>query len=156
MAIVQKTVRTLNQSAVCPSHSRTDVSVRDLVVTLDEPEPRGGTNKGSTPTETLMISLVGCTNVITNRLAERAGLEISDMKIDIQYDFHFRGATLDEDVGTPFDNIVLTIACNATGSKDQFQPIKDDLGKFCPVSRALSANGQGAKITEVWNVTHTG
>ena len=156
MAIVEKKVNTLTQHAVCPSHSRTDVSVRDVVGITDEPVPRGGTNKGPTPTETIIISLVGCTNVITNRLATREGVEISDMKIDAQYDFHFRGATLEEDIAVPFTNIVLTIACNATGTQEQFAPVKRDLAKYCPVSRALTAGGHGAKIEEVWNVTHTG
>jgi hypothetical protein len=34
------------------------------------------------------------------------------------------------------------------------QPIKDELAKYCPVSRALSAGGHGAKITENWDVTY--
>jgi uncharacterized OsmC-like protein len=154
MAIVEKKVNTLNQSAVCVSHGRTDVSVRDVVAITDEPIARGGTNLGATPTETLIISLIGCTNVITHRLAEREGVEITDMKIDAQYDFHFRGATLQEDISVPFTNIVLDITCKAKGTEAQFQPIKDELAKYCPVSRALSAGGHGAKITENWDVTY--
>ena len=82
--------------------------------------------------------------------------ELSDMKIDAKYDFHFRGATLQEDVEVPFTNIVLNITCNSTGDEAKFQAIKDDLAKFCPVSRALSCGGHGAKITENWDVTYKG
>ncbi len=156
MAIVEKKVNTLTQSAVCPSHSRTDVSVRDVVAVIDEPIARGGTNMGPTPTETLIVALIACSNVITNRLAEREGVEISDVKIDAQYDFFFRGATLKEIVDIPFTNIILKISCNATGTEEKFQPIKDDLSKYCPIAKALTAGGHGAKIDEVWDVTYSG
>ena len=154
MAIVEKEVNTLTMSAVCPNHSRTDVSVRDLVHTADEPENRGGTNLGPTPTETLMIALVSCSNVISNRLAEAKGIKISDLKIDIQYDFYFRGATLKADVEIPFTNIILTMTCNTTGTPEDFRYVKDNLSKYCPVARTLTAGGHGAKIEEVWNVTY--
>lgn len=154
MAIIEKEFNTLEMSAVCPNHSRTDVSVRDLVVTIDEPERRGGTNLGPTPTETLMISLVACSNVISNRLADAQGIEISDLKIDIKYDFYIRGANLKEIVDIPFTNIVLTLTCNATGTPEQFQYVKDNLSNYCPIAKTLTAGGHGAKIEEVWNVTH--
>ena len=45
------------------SHARTDILTRDVESVIDEPTIRGGTNLGLTPTETLMASLIGCTNV---------------------------------------------------------------------------------------------
>ena len=49
------------------SHSRADIISRDVESVIDEPEVRGGTNLGLTPTETLLASLIGCSNVITHR-----------------------------------------------------------------------------------------
>jgi len=37
----------------------TDIDTRGLPVIIDEPEERGGTNKGVLPTETMISSLVG-------------------------------------------------------------------------------------------------
>ena len=42
--------------ATCPTHSRTDLQVRDLESVIDEPEERDGTNLGFTPTETLIAT----------------------------------------------------------------------------------------------------
>ena len=52
MAIRAKTVVTVHLDGACVSHSRTDVHVRDRVLVIDEPEERGGTNAGPSPTET--------------------------------------------------------------------------------------------------------
>lgn len=38
-------------AATCPTHSRTDLQVRDLESVIDEPRERDGTNLGFTPTE---------------------------------------------------------------------------------------------------------
>ena len=56
------------------SHARTDISVRDVETTTDEPEQRGGTNMGLSPVETLMAALIGCTNVISHKIAARDGV----------------------------------------------------------------------------------
>ena len=58
------------------SHARTDILARDVETVIDEPNARGGTNLGLTPTETLMASLIGCTNVISHRIAESIGIII--------------------------------------------------------------------------------
>ena len=58
MAIKMKTVVTYRAKATCPSHSRTDIPVRDLVAVIDEPIERGGTNLGPSPTETALTCLL--------------------------------------------------------------------------------------------------
>ena len=61
-----KTTVQMKLSAVGETHSRSRISVRDVTATIDEPLDRHGTNEGLTPTETMMSSLIGCTNVISN------------------------------------------------------------------------------------------
>ena len=63
------------------SHSRADIISRDVESVIDEPEARGGTNLGLTPTETLLASLIGCSNVITHRIAEKQGVKIENLDI---------------------------------------------------------------------------
>src|SRR2546428_372353 len=87
-----KTVVTMKLDGNCASHSRTDVSVRDLKSTIDEPAERGGTNQGLTPTETLMASLIGCTNVITHKVAEKNGVDIDSLTVKLEAQFDWSGA----------------------------------------------------------------
>jgi len=87
-------VVTMAMAGACLSHTRTDVSVRDLVISIDEPIERGGTNAGPSPTETMIAALIGCTNVITQRVAEKAGVEIEDMavKAEARFDRRYRSS----------------------------------------------------------------
>ena len=63
------------------SNSRADIIARDVESVIDEPVARGGTNLGLSPTETLMSSLIGCTNVITHRIMEKMGFKINSLDI---------------------------------------------------------------------------
>ena len=76
MAIRQKTVIQMKINATGETHARSKVRARDVESTIDEPLERDGTNQGLSPTETLMASLIGCTNVITKRIAHGMGVEM--------------------------------------------------------------------------------
>ena len=54
----------------CPTHSRTEIAVRDVTTVIDEPKEREGTNMGPTPTETMVAALIACTNVISHECAK--------------------------------------------------------------------------------------
>jgi putative redox protein len=151
VAIKPKTVVRMRLAGAAASHSRTDVTVRDLETTIDEPEVRGGTNKGLSPTETLMAALIGCTNVITHKIAAADGIEIAAMTVDADVGFDRRGVTLEADVDVPFPDIKLTINISTTASATEVDKIKEDLAKFCPLAKVLRQ--AGTTIDEDWVVT---
>jgi uncharacterized OsmC-like protein len=151
VAIKPKTTIRMNLGAKSASHTRTDISVRDITGIIDEPEVRGGTNKGLTPTETLMASLIGCTNVISHRIAHNMGVEIDSMDIALSVDFDRRGVMLEEEVERPFSNVVLDIDVTTDATPEQMEKIKSDLQKFCPIAKVI--RGSGVTITENWNVS---
>ena len=78
------------------------VSIRDVVVQIDEPVERGGTNLGPAPTETAIAALIGCTNTIGHKCANSLGLDIGNLIIDAVCDFDRRGVTLQEEIDVPF------------------------------------------------------
>ena len=137
--------------ATCPTHSRTDLRVRDLESVIDEPEERDGTNLGFTPTETLIASLIGCTNVISHKIAHKYGIAFDDMTIEADATFDRRGASLMEEIGVPFPKIVLTIDVRTDASDADMEKVRTELPKFCPVSKVIRE--AGTVIEEVWNVT---
>ena len=87
------------------SHARTDIISRDVESVIDEPNARGGTNLGLTPTETLMASLIGCTNVISHRIAEKLNVKINKMDINVDATFNKDGVSLTKEVEVPFPEI---------------------------------------------------
>mgnify|MGYP000650006751 FL=1 len=91
------------------SHSRADIISRDVESVIDEPEVRGGTNIGLTPTETLLASLIGCSNVITHRIAAKQGVKIENLDITADAKFDKSGASIIEEIEVPFPEVILNI-----------------------------------------------
>lgn len=147
-AIRQKTTVQMKISAVGETHAKSNISVRDVTGVIDEPVERGGTNEGLTPTETLMASLIGCTNVISKRIAHHMGFEMGEMSIDLTASFDRRGTMLTDEVEQPFSDIVMDIEVATDGSADQMEAMKIDLAKFCPIAKVI--RGSGVTITEHW------
>jgi len=150
MKVTEKTVVTLKLDGRCTSHSRTDVSVRNVSATIDEPAERGGTNQGLTPTETLMASLVGCTNVITHKVAAKNGVRIESMHVRLEAQFDRGGVTLQEEVDIPFPSVTLYIDLVTDADAAAVETVKRELAMFCAVSKVIRASG--SEIKEVWNV----
>jgi len=145
-----KTTVEFKMTGTAVHHARTDIVVRDVAMIVDEPAARGGTNAGPTPTETLVASLVGCTNVITQRIAHRDGVHVFEMTIGAVCKLDRRGAAMEEEIDVPFQTIALTIDIATDATEAQMDVIKTDLGRFCPIAKALRA--AGTQIEETWNV----
>ena len=144
-----KTVK-MKLSATCPSHARADILVGDHEIITDEPEARGGTNLGAAPVQTFMASLIGCTNVITNKCAHDLGIEINSMQIEMEAEIDRRGMMLTEPVAIPFPAINLNIDVETNATDAQWDQVIDYLHKYCPIAVALRAGG--TLITENWNL----
>ena len=125
--------------------------MRDLESVIDEPEERDGTNLGFTPTETLIASLIGCTNVISHKIAHKHGIAFDDMTIQADVTFDRRGASLMEEIRVPFPKIVLTIDVRTDASDADMEKVRTELPMYCPVSKVIRE--AGSVIEEVWNVT---
>lgn len=146
MAITTKTSVTLRANADCPSHSRADVKVRDLVFTIDEPEVRGGTNQGPTPTDTAVAAFIGCINVIGNKCAEQMGAEIGNLKIAAKCEFDRRGVTLEEEIEVPFISIKLTVHADGSANEVTLTQIGIETEKYCPLSKLFRAAGTEVEV----------
>lgn len=146
--IKPKTSVQMSLTGVGETHSRSRISVRDVTGTIDEPEARGGTNEGLTPTETLMASLIGCTNVISNKIAKKMGVTLGRMDVALTAEFDRRGTMLEHEVERPFSDIRMDITVETDATDDQLDALKTDLAKFCPIAKVM--RGSGIEITETW------
>ena len=115
-----------------------------------EPVERGGTNLGMSPTQTFAASLIGCTNVISHKIAHKNGVEFKAMKIRLEADFDRRGVTLAEDVAVPFPAMTLHIDVTTDATQEQIDQIRHELEMYCPIAKVVRASG--TKLDEVWNI----
>lgn len=148
-AVKSKSVVKLRAAGVGAGHSRTDVSVRDLTFSIDEPIERGGSNTGPTPTDTALAALIGCTNVIGHKVARNLGVDIGDLEISATCDFDRRGVTLEEDIATPFQKIELRVIASGSASPEDLQRVAVDVAKYCPLSKLF--RGAGVELVEEWS-----
>ena len=150
MTVKIKNVVTMRMSADSETHARARVTSRDLISIIDEPLAREGTNQGLTPTETVLSSLMGCTNVVGHRLAHRMGIILQTMHIDLVCQLDRRGAALETEVAVPFVEIHMDIHVKTTATPAQIDTLKSELAKFCPIAVMLRASG--THLTETWHI----
>jgi uncharacterized OsmC-like protein len=134
------------------SHSRTDIITRDVESVIDEPIARGGTNLGLSPTETLVSSLIGCTNVITHRIMEKMGFTINSMDIKSKTMFNRDGVGLIQEVDVPFPEITLDINISTNASQNDLEEVKKQLAMYCPIAKVI--RNAGTKINENWTIVN--
>jgi putative redox protein len=145
-----KTTVKLKATGLCPSHSLSEISVRDLTFAIDEPVERHGTNKGPTPTDTALAALIGCTNVIGHKCASSLGIEIGHMEISAICDFDRRGVTLEDEIEIPFQKIALKIEVDGNVSQTDLDRLSTEVAKYCPLSKLFRQ--AGTVINEEWTV----
>ena len=138
----------LNSAAHCPSHSLSEVSVRDLKFAIDEPLERDGTNLGPTPTDTALAALIGCTNVIGHKCTASLGINIGHLDISAVCDFDRRGVTLQEEIDVPFTRIALKIEASEPVSESNLERLAAEVAKFCPLAKLFRQSG--TIIDEEW------
>ncbi len=148
MAIRMKTEVMLRAEAQCPSHSRSDIAIRDLEFSIDEPLERGGTNAGPTPTDTALAALIGCTNVIGHKCADSLGIDIGHLEISAKCTFDRRGVTLEEEIDIPFRKIELSVTSHGGATQEDLERVAAEVKKFCPLSKLFTA--AGTEIEEIW------
>lgn len=149
MAIKQKTHMTIKLNGKGTSHSRSETSVRDLVSVIDEPIERGGTNEGISPTETAFAALIGCTNVIGTKCAEKLGVDIGHMTFKMEVDFDRRGVLLEEEVEVPFTAIRLDVTADGSASVAEIANVATETEKFCPIAKLFE--NSGTELTVTWH-----
>jgi len=147
-AIRMKTTVKLRAKADCPSHARSDVSLRDLVFSIDEPKERGGTNAGPTPTETALAAFIGCINVIGNKCAKKLDIDIGHLKIDAECEFDRRGVTLEEEIEVPFSSVTLNVFADGPADQAALTRVGQETEKYCPLSKLF--RNAGAIVEVNW------
>lgn len=148
MAIRQKTEMTIRLSGRGTSHARSETTVDGLTVVIDEPAARGGTNEGPSPTVTAYSTLIGCTNVIGHKCANKLGFDIGNLSFEMEVDFDRRGVLLMEEVDVPFAAIRLTVTADGPATPAELEQVAQETEKYCPISKLYKRSG--TRLTVNW------
>ena len=147
MAIRQKTHLTINLTGRGTSHSRCEVDTPSRTIVIDEPVARGGTDEGPSPTEKAYAALVGCTNVIGQKCADKLGIDIGHLTFQLTVKFDRRGVLLMEPVEVPFPDVSLHVTSDGPASPAELQQVAAETEKFCPISKLFANSGTNLEVT---------
>ena len=106
-----------------------EIEIREHRITVDEPEDRGGTDTGPTPTELLAGSLAGCTAITIEMYADRKGWDLGRVEVSVDYG---------EPSAAGSPSFQVRIATPAGLTDEQRERILIIAGK-CPVHKTLAA-----------------
>ena len=85
---------------------------------------------------------------VNKRIADKMGVELGVMDIQLSAKFDRRGTMLEEEIDVPFSSVTMDIEIDTDATEEQMNALKTDLAKFCPIAKVL--RGSGVKITENW------
>lgn len=125
-------------------------SARGKTAIIDEPIQRGGTDEGPMPVEYVFIGLLGCTQVISNKLARANGITLTSMDIDIDVTMDSHGTRLINPVDIPFPQVTLNIVAEYEGPREGAVEVVRKLRHHCAVSKMLQE--AGTRVTENWTL----
>ncbi len=150
VTVKEKPIWKFRLTGKAESSTKSHIMSRDVAMIIDEPIERGGTNEGPMPVEMVFAGLIGCTHVISNKLAKANNVEVVDMDIDVVTTMDSRGTRLIEPIDVPFPEAILNIKSTMNGSDESIQNVIHQLKEHCAVSKMLRQSG--TKVTENWTV----
>ncbi|CUH68064.1 OsmC-like protein [Thalassovita gelatinovora] len=146
--VKEKPIWKFNVTGRHKSSTQSVASARGKSVIIDEPVPRGGTDEGPMPVEYVFMGLVGCTHVISNKLAAANGVTFTAMDIDIAVTMDSHGTRLVHPIDVPFPDVTLTINADFEGPRESAVRVTQILRDYCAVSKMLQESG--TKVVENW------
>jgi uncharacterized OsmC-like protein len=103
-------------------------------VTIDQPGPLGGDDKGAGPTEYALLALASCQAVITSFWAAKLGIELEGLEVSVEGDLDVRGFLgFDDSVRPGFSDIRVEIAPRGPETADRYQELAEAVDAHCPV-----------------------
>ncbi|SNS86729.1 OsmC family protein [Tropicimonas sediminicola] len=132
------------------SSTKSVAEARGKSVIIDEPILRGGTDEGPMPVEYVFMGLVGCTHVISNKLAAANGITFTSMDIDIDVTMDSHGTRLINPIDVPFPSVVLNINADFDGPREGAVKVTETLREYCAVSKMLQESG--TEVVENWTL----
>lgn len=144
----EKPIWKFNISGGHETATKSIATARGKSLIVDEPIQRGGTDEGPMPVEFVFMGLLGCTHVISNKLAKANGVVFTDMDINIGVTMDSHGTRLIAPIQVPFPEVVLNITVTYEGPRDGAVKVTELLKHHCAVSKMLQESG--TRVIEHW------
>lgn len=125
---------TLQGSLVRGTATEVAITARQFDFTIDEPAGLGGTDKGANPVEHLLAALASCTVISYQVWAEKLGLRLDGVDVDLTGDLDIAGFFgTEEGVRPGFQTIDLGVRLSGPESEADYRRLEEAVATHCPV-----------------------
>ncbi|WP_245692692.1 OsmC family protein [Sporomusa acidovorans] len=115
-----------------------EVEARGIKTYIDEPLESGGTNLGLTPIEMLLASLGSCLAITTFIYASMQGIQIDDIRVDVEGDINTDGMMVpNAAMTTGYQNIRYHFFVKSPVSEQRIRQLIEHAEMKCPVGSTL-------------------
>ena len=102
--------------------------------TIDEPASLGGTDKGANPIEHLLAALASCTVISYQVWAEKLGLQLDGVDVDLNGDIDLAGFFgTEEGVRPGYQAIELAVRLSGPEDEGGYRRLEQAVAEHCPV-----------------------
>ncbi len=113
---------------------RSEVSVRQFNLAIDEPEALGGQDTAPNPVELLLASLASCQEITYRLYADALNIPLTQVSVQIAGDLDLRGFfAVEDDVRPGYQSIQATVHLDSPASEADLARLKDTVDRHCPV-----------------------
>ncbi len=119
---------------------RSEITIRDFTLTIDQPKGFCGGNRESKPSEVLLFSLAACQEITWRLYADALGIPVDGIRVELSGTQDLLGFLgVDKTVRPGFQRITGTVTIERLrATVDRHCPVLDDLRSPVPVELTLA------------------
>jgi uncharacterized OsmC-like protein len=118
---------------------RSEASLRQFNVTVDEPEALGGSDTGPSPVELLLAALGSCQEITYRLYADALGVPLDGVSVRLTGNLDLRGFfAVDPGVRPGYQSIEATVVLDSPASDADLARLKAEVDRHCPVLDILA------------------
>ena len=118
---------------------RSDVSIRQHNLVIDEPPQLGGDDSGPNPVELVLAALGSCQEITYKAYATVLGINVESVSVKLEGDIDLRGFFgVDDSVRAGFHNIRGEVFIESDAPRADLERLKEAVDAHCPVLDMLS------------------
>jgi putative redox protein len=134
-----KAKATFESNSALQEGLRSEVSIRQHSLTVDEPEVLGGADTGPNPVELILAALGSCQEITYRAYASVMDIPLDNVAVTMEGDIDLRGFfAVDESVRAGYEAIRGTVHIESSASEEQLQQLRAAVNGHCPVLDILT------------------
>lgn len=114
------------------------VNARSLSFLIDEPPELGGDDEGPNPIEVLLGALGACQSIVARIYAKDFGVELEDLRIELEADIDLDGFLQKSDVRPGLHTVRYNYVVQSPSPRENIDKLLAHADQFCPVGDTVA------------------